>query len=115
MNGRSNLPDVSWFNADGQPVVWTKVDSMITCLLSAPPESEDPQKLGRDVLTITNAGNDTRTVMLPHFLRSDRWRKFIDTRHLSPNDIFPQLDGPRLPKNRRVKLIAKSMVVYVSC
>jgi isoamylase len=38
----------------------------------------------------------------------------IDTAAESPNDIFPNLDGPIAASNRQVPLVYRSLQVFVS-
>ena len=42
------------------------------------------------------------------------WRTLVDTRQASPNDIFPNLDGPFPPPLGRVCLDHHSMMAFVS-
>jgi hypothetical protein len=113
MNGRSHLPDVSWFNTLGHPAEWTSANSTISFLLSAPPASEDPDMLGRDVYALLNPTSDTVEFMAPHFLSFKEWKLFIDTGRTGPDDIFPNETGPLMPSNKRFKLVANSMQVFV--
>ena len=113
MNGRSHLPDVSWFNTTGHPVEWTAAASTISFLLSAPPAIEDPELLGRDVFALLNPTPDSAEFMVPHFLSHKEWKLFIDTARVSPDDIFPNETGPLMPRNKRFTLVGKSMQVFV--
>lgn len=113
MNGRSHLPDVSWFNTLGHPVEWSSTRSTLSFLLSAPPESEDTQLLGRDVYALLNPSPDIAEFQTPHFLSFKDWKLFVDTSRESPDDVFPNFAGPQMPRQKRITVAAKSMMVYV--
>ncbi len=113
MNGRSHLPDVSWYSTSGQPVEWNASASTISFLLSAPPQSEDPELLGRDVFALLNPTPDAVEFLTPHFLTYKDWKLFIDTARPSPDDLFPNETGPVMPRNKRLALAGKSMQVFI--
>jgi glycogen operon protein len=113
MNGRSHLPDVSWFNPAGHPVDWNATLSTIAFLLSAPPAVEDTELLGRDVFAVLNPTSDDVEFTVPHFLSFKEWRLFVDTARKSPDDVFPNQSGPLMPRNKRLVTPAKSMQVFV--
>jgi glycogen operon protein len=113
-NSKSGWADVSWFSSQGTAVDWHAHDQTISCLLAAPPEVEDPQGIGREVLLMFNANGTSYKFLIPTIAKSKQWRLFIDTSAPSPNDIFPKLDGPMLPKSGTHTLLSKSMAVYVA-
>jgi glycogen operon protein len=81
--------------------------------LTAPPLHEDPKGHGRDFLMLFNASADTKTFTIPDHLRGNRLQLVIDTSADSPNDIFPDFQGPSLI-SRNVDLVYKSLKVFVS-
>ena len=108
------LPDVSWYNALGTAVDWHTHDLSFTCLLKAPNLDHDPIGTGRDVLLLVNSTNDAREFILPPVAKGIPWRLFIDTAEASPNDIYPDQDGPQVPKNGRLTLPYRSLCCYVA-
>lgn len=110
----TGLPDVSWFNHVGTAVNWSNPDLPMTCLLSAPRVSDDPQLSGRDVLILFNASRSPREFLIPAISRTKHWRMFLDTSAASPDDIFPGMDGPPLPENGVRLVPGRSSAIYVS-
>lgn len=113
MNGRSHLPDVSWFNSAGHPVDWHAAQSAIAFLLSAPPASEDQELLGRDVFAMLNPTRDPLSFQIPPFLAAKQWQLFIDTAQPSPGDIHPNYSGPPMPNQKSIAIGPHTMQVYV--
>lgn len=108
------LPDVSWYGALGTAVDWTSGDSALTCLLKAPTAAHDPEGAGRDVLLLVNAMPTSHDFILPPVAKGIPWRLFVDTAEATPNDIFPKIDGPPLPKSGRLTMPYRSLCCYVA-
>ena len=113
INGRSPLPDVSWFDPTGRVIPWDQPDSTIVCLLSAPAASEDPELFGRDVLVLFNAGKQPVRFTAPSFLVAAQWRLLADTAAEPPDDIFPEASGPSLPADRQVLVASRALKAYL--
>ncbi len=113
-DSKDGWADVSWFSPLGTAVDWHSNDLPIICLLAAPTEQDDPQGLGSDVLISLNSSGEGQRFMIPSISRSKSWRLFIDTSRPHPNDIFPNLDGPRLASSGSHTLPYKSLAVYVA-
>jgi glycogen operon protein len=111
---RNGLPDVSWFNRHGAAVDWNGHDLSICCLLAPPPPHQDPEGLGRKVLLLVNANPNESHFVMPEVVQKIRWRMFADTFAESPRDIFPKLNGPRLPKTHELTLPARALQCYVA-
>ena len=107
------LPDVSWFGPDGRKKNWTADTPSLTCFFTAGP-TEVGQPPGRHVLLMFHAGPSPREFSMPVLPKPITWRLLLDTRQLSPNDIFPNLDGPIPPPLGRVGLDHHSMMAFVS-
>lgn len=112
--GTSGLLDVNWYSALGTAVDWKAHGHTLVCLLTSPGPAEDAEGLGRDVLLLFNASPGTHEFIIPPIAKGTRWRLLVDTAADSPDDIFPDGDGPRLPYSGRVTLLDHSMRVYVS-
>jgi glycogen operon protein len=95
-------------------VDWANADLAMTCVLTAPDLSEDPTGTSRHVLLMFNSTPDPREFVVPTLVANRPWRLFIDTGSATPNDIYPNLDGPKLPDNHRVVLTYRSMQCYVA-
>ena len=105
------LPDVSWFNADGQTFDWRQNDHSLVCLLGAP---KDNALAGRNVLILFHGGFAPRDFHLPQAARGIAWRLFVDTSAATPKDIYPACDGPAPPARGKLTLAERSLVCYVS-
>ena len=113
-NGPSGVPDVSWFSNTGGQVDWSGDSRSLTCLLAAAPPETPTSPPNHHVLMLFHAGVDARHFTLPTPARGLDWRLFLNTAADSPNDIYPELDGPPPPDNGIITLEARSMVVYVA-
>jgi glycogen operon protein len=108
------VPDVRWFNASGTAVDWNSGERAITCLMAAPDVADDPDQLGRDILMMFNAAPDPQAFTLPAVAKGVHWRLLLDTAADSPEDIYPDADGPPLPVSGTLTLLDRSMRVYVA-
>ncbi|MFO0870398.1 MAG: glycogen debranching protein GlgX [Pirellulales bacterium] len=108
------LPDLSWYSAYGTAVDWHSGDLTLCCLLKAPDLEQDPEGLGRNVLLLVNASTDSREFIIPPVAKGIAWRQFVNTSESAPYDIFPQLDGPRLPDAGRLTVPYRSLCCYVA-
>ena len=107
------LPDVSWFASDGKAIDWTENDACLVCLLKAHTVPDDPGTT-RHVLILINGGIQSREFVLPPVARSQPWRLLLDTAQPSPEDIYPNGDGPSLASRRKLSLLDRSMACYVA-
>lgn len=112
--GQNDMPDVSWFSAVGTAVDWQSHDLPMICVLTAPIDDQTQNKMGRDVLIMFNSTSQGCQFSIPTFSKITNWRKFLDTAVDFPEDIYPDLNGPRLPANGCYTLPSKSMAVFVS-
>ena len=108
------VADVNWFSHLGLPFNWENPEGGLVCWLPAPSVADDPEGTGRDLLLMFNSTPDTLEFTMPEQTRGLRWTQLIDTSEESPNDIFPELDGPIGPANRKVELIYRSMQAFVA-
>jgi glycogen operon protein len=113
-NSKDGWSDVSWYSALGTAVDWQSWDLPIICLLAAPTPEEDPAQLGRDVLLMFNSSSVGARFMIPAIAKSRQWRLFSDTSLVTPQDIYPDCDGPALPKSGGYTLPQKSLAVFVA-
>ncbi len=112
-NGRQ-IPDVSWFGTNGAPLDWSQGHSAMVAYLAAPPMSIVPETSARDIMIVVNGTGNEHHYTLPEYGRGMQWHLFIDTAAQSPEDAWPEMNGPNIPANRRVSLPPHSMRVYVS-
>ena len=106
------LPDVTWFGPSGGQVEWSGDSRSLMCLWGAAPP-EDPQSPNHHILLLFHAGTDSRHFVFPPIARNIDWRLFLNTAAESPDDIFPELNGPE-PVSGVVTMDARSMAVYVA-
>ena len=101
-----------WFGPDGRPKNWDSAASSLTCFVAAPPNRpEDP--VNRHVLLMLHAEGHPREFVIPALPKPIAWRMLFDTRQPSPNDIYPNLDGPTPPPTGRVWLDHHTMMGFV--
>ena len=109
-----DLPDVSWFSADGTGMVWERDDPSLICVFGAPGRPDDARNPGRHVMLLLHAGPTPRTFTIPPPVRAIAWRQFINTAAPPPADIHPQLDGPAPPASGMLELESRSLVCFVA-
>lgn len=107
------LLDVNWYSALGTAVDWGG-DPGLICLLTAAGIEENGDESARDVLLLFNASAETRPFIVPPVAKGVQWRLFIDTAAESPDDIYPDYNGPPLPVTGRVSLLDRSLRCYVA-
>jgi len=110
----AQTPEANWFSAEGGPAAWESGDLALSCLLLAPPPEEDPAGEGRDLLFFINSTGESRDFQLPEAAKGRKWKLFVDTAAHSPRDIYPNLNGEKLPTNGGIRLKYRAMRVYVS-
>ncbi len=108
------LPDVSWYDASGEPVNWSHTEPTLVCLLRASPNGVDPADASRHVLILINVDERPQEFVVPPKARSFDWRLFIDTAAESPADIFALGNGPRLARRLKMRLRERSLVCCVA-
>jgi glycogen operon protein len=113
-NHEGALPDVSWYNALGVAVDWHSDILALIAILTPPKPEDDPQGLGRSVMLLTNSSNAPREFIVPAIAKGAKWRLFADTAAESPNDAFPEFDGPLLAVTRRMTLKEHSLCCFVA-
>jgi glycogen operon protein len=105
------LPDVSWFGADGQAVNWTGPHKSLMCVLGTA-GLDDPS--ARYIMLLLHAGGDPQEFVTPAVVRRLPWRLFVDTAAEAPLDIYPEMNGPAIPPGGRIKLLNHSFRCYVA-
>jgi glycogen operon protein len=108
------LPDASWYNADGKPIDWDRNDRSLVCLLAAVPRTDTSTEPNHHLLLFCHADPEPREFTFPEPARIIPWRLFIDTAAQSPEDIYPELDGPIPPSPGVIRLESRSMICYVA-
>jgi len=108
------LPDVSWYSAEGHAVDWSRDERSMACILAAVPTTSELDPPNHHVLMMFHAGLEPRPFSFPPCAREHQWRLFIDTAAKTPDDIYPDLNGPPPPANFIALLESRSFVCYVS-
>jgi glycogen operon protein len=112
------LPDVAWYGPDGNGVDWHFGGLSLICLFGAvpPPKDKSAKKktaTSRHVLIMLHGESEPREFLVPEELRSLNWRTFIDTTSPPPRDIYPKLDGPKLPR-LKIEMLGRSLMCFVA-
>ncbi|KAA1258568.1 Glycogen debranching enzyme [Rubripirellula obstinata] len=113
VDGRT-IPDVSWYSPNGRPLDWGQQDLAMVAYIAAPAKVDDLEGLGRDMVLMFNSTGQDREFHLPEIGRGMRWNLFLDTAADSPNDIYPDVDGPMPPGGREITMGCHSMRVFVA-
>jgi len=118
LTGRSmrpdGLPDLAWFGAEGRPMDWGRDDRGLIAFLAAVPPQDLLAEPNHHLLMLFHAGTEPRQFTLPELARSFAWKLFLNTAAKSPDDIYPELDGPPPAPGGRMMLESRSLVCYVA-
>ena len=90
------LPDVSWYGADGQEVDWNSGGKSLVCVFGTVGLGHPN---ARPIMLLMHAGDQPREFVIPVPVRSKAWNLFVDTSAKPPADIYPEGDGPPLASN----------------
>jgi glycogen operon protein len=107
------LPEVLWFGPDGRPKDWKSNCPSLSCFFAASPV-DVRRPPSRHVFLMMHSGGQPREFTIPTLPQPVSWRVFLDTRQASPDDIFPDFEGPPLSTSRRVRLVSHSMMALIS-
>jgi isoamylase len=107
-----DLPDVAWYDADGQPMDWSRGDGSLICIFGAVDHVDPTDPAPRDVMLLFHAGTLPRQFTLPKLPRKVDWRLFVDTGQEAPHDIYPNADGPAA--QQRITLTHHALMCFVS-
>jgi isoamylase len=107
-------PDVSWYSHLGTAVNWHTSDFPITCFLTALDEANEDGTRGHDIMAMFNSSSEQVDFMIPMAMKHQTWHLFCDTAAKSPQDVFPDFDGPRLSASGIQQVHRQSLVVFVS-
>jgi len=106
------IPDVAWYDPRGATVDWSRDSHSLTCFFGAARKNGEPED-GRHVLIFCHAGWYPQDFVVPPSLRKLNWRLFVDTAADSPDDVYPEADGPPPPKGP-IGLIERSLLCFVA-
>ncbi|MEX0677615.1 MAG: glycogen debranching protein GlgX [Pirellulales bacterium] len=107
------LPEVLWFDPDGRKQDWKADCPSLICFFAAT-RAELAEPPPRHVLLMLHAGGQSREFTIPSLPKPLSWRVLLDTGASSPDDVFPDLDGPLVPPPGRLCLDDHSMMALVS-
>ncbi|HEX4128720.1 MAG TPA: glycogen debranching protein GlgX [Pirellulales bacterium] len=110
----NTIPDVSWYDAEGNAVHWGDNHHSLVCLFGADRTGNNTRDVPRHVMIILHGGTLERTFRLPAVARTIGWRLFLDTGAASPDDVYPDLDGPAPGPDGTTLLVDHSLKCYVS-
>ncbi len=79
----------------------------------APGLAQDPEQVGRNMLMMFNAAPERRAFIIPPMAKGTNWRMLLDTAAVSPEDIYPDANGPSLPLSGKIMLPDRSLRCYV--
>ena len=105
------LADVSWYNPSGKPMDWDTPTQGLVCVFGTA-GIDDP--LARPVMLLMHSGTDTQEFIVPAAVKHLPWRQFINTAAEMPADIYPTINGPKLPAHGKLSLVHHTLLCYVA-
>ena len=101
------FPDVAWYETDGRPANWSGDTSPLACLLGATADST------QDLFMLFNPAVENQRFQLPSAMFRKSWNLFVDTSADSPNERFPDGNGPML-QGQSLLRPPRSIAIYLS-
>jgi glycogen operon protein len=108
------LPDASWYSPEGHPMAWDTHDSSLIAVLGGSVPLDSTADLGNDLLLVFHPGPEDRRFHVPQSLRARPWRTFLDTAAEMPDDLWPGCNGPPVPADGTIDMLARSLRVFVA-
>jgi len=108
------LPDVSWYEAAGEPMDWDTDTRSLTCLLAAVAPRSILEPPNHHLLMMFHAGTDPQRFVIPPPARRFPWSLLVNTAAKSPRDIYPGLNGPAPPSDGVVEVEGRSLACYIA-
>ena len=111
----AQFPDIGWFSPDGRNVDWNSSANQLGILISGDARpGEHPGS--HHFFLFLNGTPEEASFTFPELSFPDEitWRLFVDTGAPSPNDIYPEFDGPSHLPGIKVTLLPRSMKIYSS-
>lgn len=108
------IPDISWFNAEGQQIDWSKAGHFIAYRLMGTRESILAERDDSDFYLIFNSSTRDVTVTICPPPKGKIWYRAIDTARNSPDDILVSGEEAALPSPNKYVVLARSSVVLIT-
>ena len=86
MSPTRQIPDVSWYNRDGETVDWNQDQESLICLLAGTPKTKDNPP-GKDAMIVFHNGKEPITMSFPGLVDASCWKLIVDTSAISPFDF----------------------------
>lgn len=65
-------------------------------------------------MLLVNASTTPKEFLVPSLAKTIDWCLFVNTAALPPHDVFADVNGPPLPATGRVRMVERSLRVYVA-
>jgi isoamylase len=65
-------------------------------------------------MILANPNTEPRDFVVPELVRAIKWRRFLNTAAASPEDVFPDFDGPPPPHRGPILVPDRSLLCYVA-
>ncbi|QTQ12476.1 glycogen debranching protein GlgX [Treponema parvum] len=108
------LPDIIWYNAEGQEPDWPKMKHFLACRLDGDSMRSFNGLKDNNFYLAVNMNNRDCIAVLPPLPAEKSWRRVVDTSAYSPNDICDPGDEEILPSQKRYVVPAGSAVLLQS-
>jgi len=107
------LPDVSWFNVDGEQLDWEEADFAFSMRIDGESCDIENDRDDSDFFIMFNAGLNAVKFTIPENQHGKKWFRFLDTAIPPPYDITPRCGNP-IEVSGTYKLKSRSVVILGS-
>ncbi len=109
-----SAPDVTWFDAEGNPADWSRLASFIAYRLMGSRAAILTDRDDNDFYIVYNASGKDVTVTVPPPAPGKVWLRAIDTSRESPDDILESGKEEALPGQDKFVALSRSAIVLIA-
>ena len=107
-------PDISWFDEDGKPADWPKLDQFIAYMLIGCHASSMKDCEACDFYLMFNSSLRDITATLRPALEGKKWYRVVDTSYDSPGDILEGGKEELLLNQAKYVILSRTSVVLIA-
>ena len=109
----AGIPDLSWFSTEALGGD-TNDERLTLAFLLSGDHAKGGLATDNDIYVAMNMHWEDQTFEIPRLPSGKRWRVAVNTAHESPEDIYDPGKEPALGNRKRLTLVSRSVVVFIS-
>ncbi|TVR52266.1 MAG: glycogen debranching enzyme GlgX [Spirochaetaceae bacterium] len=113
-NNYNAIPDITWWNAGGEPLDWTHADKCVAFMVDGTRAEIQADRDDNDFFIMMNSAAENVRFAVVAPPEKKNWYIALDTAMASPNDIHPRGAEPRPTDQTRHDVHGRSVVVLLA-